>query len=74
MGIDYDAWLEQPYQEQYALEALYENAADIYAEGEYESDLDAWLAENPDKDEQDFQQTEFYNSVLDGIVEDMRNE
>lgn len=67
MGIDYDAWLEQPYVEQ----ADWEWACDSYMESSgYTEALEEWLAEHPDKDEKAFQNSSLFETLVEKFVED----
>lgn len=69
MGIDYDAWLEAPYQEQYANEEAWERAVEEYEEDSYQEDLDIWLSENEGKTEADFRGSNDYEAIIEGIIE-----
>jgi hypothetical protein len=48
---DYDSWLEQPYQDQYAWDDLCEQ---YEGTDQHKEDLAEWLAENPDMKAEDF--------------------
>lgn len=69
MGTDYDAWLEAPYQEQYANEEAWERAVEEYEEDSYQEDLDIWLSENEGKTETDFRNSAQYERTIERIVE-----
>lgn len=62
MGIDYDAWLEQPYQDQADWELAVEQFKDTI---EYEDALDEWLKENPDSDEETFLNSLIFESLVE---------
>lgn len=70
MGIDYDAWLEAPYQEQYANEEAWERAVEEYEEDDsYQEDLDIWLSENEGKTEENFRDSAQYQRTIERIVD-----
>jgi hypothetical protein len=64
MGIDYDAWLEQPYQEQYEWDELCERYEES---GSYEDDLAEWLAdpENEGLTEEDWRDSSNFASCVE---------
>jgi hypothetical protein len=64
MGIDYDSWLEQPYQDQYAWDELCEE----YDESDqYADDLADWLADpdNEGKTQEDWYDSYDYQSSVE---------
>lgn len=74
MGVDYDAWLEKPYQDMAEAEALYEQAEEKYLESDsYQEHFSEWLEEegNAGKTEQDFQKSSEYEKGVESVMESL---
>lgn len=55
MGIDYDSWLEKPYQDELVNERFYIQAEEEYPlSDEYKAALADWLADNPGETEDSY--------------------
>jgi hypothetical protein len=68
MGIDYDSWLEQPYQDQYAWDELCE---EYEASRSCEDDFAEWLAEpeNEGKTMDDWRDSYNYQACVETWAE-----
>lgn len=73
MGIDYDAWLEKPYQDQYEAEEAWERAEERFLAGDYAQYLDEWLEDNPGKTEDDYKESPSYERAVESCIEDERD-
>lgn len=70
MAIDYDAWLEEPYQRACREEEAWERAEEEWLESDhYQESLAEWLEENPNKTEADFQESKTYENGIESIIE-----
>lgn len=72
-GIDYDAWLEKPYQDMCAAADAYEAACNRYEEMDrFEEDFAEWLAEQETADGRelsvdDYRESGAYQSVVEAL-------
>lgn len=66
MGIDYDAWLQQPYEEQ----AEWESLCEQYIESkQYADDLTEWLDEHPGETEEDYQESYAFENAVRSMAD-----
>jgi len=69
MSIDYDAWLQEPYQQACRDEDEWEQAENYWLESDdYLETIDRWLEENPDKTEDDFRESKDYESGIEWVI------
>lgn len=74
MGIDYDAWLEQPYQDMYAAEERWERAEEEYRGSDrYNEDYEEWLLDegNENKSKKDYDGSGRYEQAVESYMEYM---
>lgn len=72
MGIDYDAWLEKPYQDMYEAEARWEEAEEAYRESDqYNEDYEEWLLVegNENKSKKDYDGSTPYEQAVESYME-----
>jgi len=61
MGVDYDAWLEQPYQDECDAQEAYDRAEEQFRDSDsYWESYEEWLETNEGKNEADWGQTTDY--------------
>jgi hypothetical protein len=66
MDANYDAWLEQPFQDMCKAADDFENACELYNDTDsYWEGLDDFLKENPGLDEGDWRDSSHYDSCVD---------
>lgn len=65
MGLDYDAWLEQPYQDECKATDDYDDACEVYNDTDsYWERLDEFLKDNPGLDEDAWRNSSDYESAV----------
>ena len=70
MGLNYDDWLEQPYQDGCDAQDNWEIATEKYCESnEYWDDLADYQFANPGKDEDDFLSSSQYEGLVESYWE-----
>jgi len=61
MGVDYDAWLEQPYQDECDAQEAYDRAEEQFRDSDsYWESYEEWLETNEGKNEADWGETTDY--------------
>lgn len=74
MAIDYDAWLEQPYQDECDAQEAYDRAEEDFNESDsYWESYEEWLKTNEGKTQADWEQTNDYVSSVESY-QAMKNE
>jgi hypothetical protein len=68
MRINYDAWLEKPYQDQYEAEEQWERAEQKFLDNDYAQYLDEWLVDNPNKTEEDYKESKEYIAHVNHVA------
>lgn len=70
MGIDYDSWLEQPFQDECKAADDYENACELYNETDYYWEgLGEFLKDNPGSDEDAWLESSQYENAVSSYWE-----
>jgi hypothetical protein len=69
MAIDYDAWLQEPYERACREQEAWERAEELLDEGTYAESLSEWLEENVGKTEDDFRESDTYIDLVQNIVD-----
>ena len=75
MGIDYDAWLTEPYERQAANADLYDYMAERYLDSdEFDADMAEWAKAKglTEYDWQDYFGTDECEAVVERMVEDYK--
>lgn len=66
MAIDYDAWLEQPYQDECDAQEAYDQAEESFRESDtYWEHFEQWSKTNEGKTEADWEETNDYVSSVE---------
>ena len=74
MGIDYDAWLEKPYQDACDAQDAYDEAEESYRESDYYwEDYEEWLKTNEGKSQEEWEATDDYVKSVESY-QAMKNE
>ena len=74
MGVDYDAWLEEPYQDECEAADAYDEAEESFRESDYYAEgFSDWLQTNQGKSEEDWELTSDYVNRVESF-QAMRNE
>lgn len=74
MGVDYDTWLQKPYQDRHEAQDAYDEAEEAYKESDYyHEDYGFWLETNEGKSEAEWQETADYVSSVESY-QAMKNE
>lgn len=69
---DYDAWLEKPYQDEYAAQELMEQAEEQFLDSdEFKEAYDEWADDNPTSTKEIFMGTAIYVKRLERYAESM---
>lgn len=75
MAINYDAWLEEPYQRMCADEETWFRAEEEWLESDhYKESLAEWLEENPSKTEDDYQQSQRFQNGVQSVIDNWSRE
>ena len=77
MGIDYDAWLEQPYQDMCEAEERWEEAEEAYrGSDQYNEDYEEWLLDegNENKSKKDYDGSTRYEQAVESYMERLAEE
>lgn len=71
MAVDYDAWLEEPFQRMCREQEAWEHAEAQLRDDKagYAHSLSDWLEENPSKTEADFPESETYAGLVQNIID-----
>ena len=74
MGVDYDTWLQKPYQDRHEAQDAYDEAKESFiGTDSYYEDYGFWLETNEGKSEAEWQETADFESSVESY-ERMRNE
>ena len=74
MGVDYDTWLQKPYQDRHEAQDAYDEAKESFiGTDSYHEHYGFWLETNEGKSEEDWQETADFESSVESY-ERMRNE
>lgn len=72
MGIDYDAWLEKPYQEAAERADFYDKMAEQYMDSdEFDSDAEEWAKAKglTEYDWQDYAESDEFEAVVEKMMD-----
>ena len=70
MAIDYDRWLEQPYQDACKAQDEFDSASEQYRESDsYYESLEDYLKEHPGSTEDDYQDSNDYDSHVESYLD-----
>lgn len=66
MGVDYDAWLEKPYQDAYAEQDAWDDAEESFRKDGYHEAFDEWAEkpENAGKTAEEWERTDDYEKSV----------
>jgi hypothetical protein len=66
MGIDYDTWLQKPYQDSHEAQDAYDEAKESFiGTDSYHESYGFWLETNEGKSEEDWQETSDFESSVE---------